>query len=66
MSDEIQVRSRCSENCVNGHVVVDHKNRAWDIVPCQVCDGKGYIYRWVAFEEAGINISMPYGEQVTV
>ncbi len=47
MSDEIQVRSKCTNGCVNGHSVITDTDGTFEILPCIVCGGKGYVYRWV-------------------
>lgn len=53
MSDEIQVRSKCTAGCINGHTVWDNYG-SFELTPCRICTGTGYTFRWVTFEEAGI------------
>lgn len=59
MSDEIQVRSECTNGCVNGNICYDDDRGDMQAIPCNGCGGKGYTYRWVTFEEAGISIQQP-------
>ena len=60
MSDEIQVRRKCTySGCVMGGITHEITGRGgatethWK--SCPDCIG-GYIFRWVTCEEAGINI----------
>lgn len=60
MSDEIQVRSKCTNDCVNGTTSHDYGNGDFELHSCIVCSGKGYTYRWAPIEEiAWMVLTMP-------
>lgn len=58
MSDQIQVRRKCTR-CVRGTISRECPDGNFHYVPCNICSGTEYFYRWVTFEEAGISIQQP-------